>query len=115
MKIYRWLKDLTIEENIKRLTHYYVEHAITLGVKDPEKTVRKLIIQNRYTAGRILQQLKKLLPKEKMSKQEKGQPYFKRKRKSEIIECTARTSPLCLRRFVKTSEETVCLKCKINI
>ena len=122
MKAYRWLKDLTVEENVKRLIAHYVEHAIRLGIKNPEKTVKKLIIENRYTAGRILQSLERMSPIRKEEERlrqielktlEKNKAYYTMKRKSEIIDCTARISPMCLRRFVKTSDETVCVKCKI--
>lgn len=125
MKVYRWLKDFTVEENVKRLTAYYLQHAIRLAIKNPEKTVKKLIIDNRYTAGRILQSLERMSPIKKEEerlrqielknnmKKDSSKPYYSKKIKSKIIECTARVSPACLRTMVQIDESTVCVRCKL--
>ena len=96
---------------------YFIEYATSIGVKQPSKTVKKVLKDESYMTKNVYKILREHA-KQNMKKTidiEKGQPYYKKKIKAEIIECTARISPLCLKRFVKTSEKTVCVKCKIML
>jgi hypothetical protein len=99
------IESFEIQE--RKRFEYFLEKAKDLNIKNLEKAIKEAM-----KGPRVMQTLERMANKNVKKPLTVQGKWFIKKTRSAQIECTERISPMCLKKFLSASQDTVCIRCR---